>query len=82
MNSLNRHGISVVEVDYVLEHYGDTKEQPPSKRGNNRTMFIGFTLEFRLLEVGVEYFYDQDREHIYHANDARQHFQELLRRVK
>lgn len=70
--SLERHGISQIDSDEVLAS-GIWEEMPPSERSNARLMFIGFTSGGRLLEVGVEYFNDEDREHIFHANDATTH---------
>lgn len=75
--SLNRHGISVYESDEVIAH-GIWFEIEPSERGNNRLMFVGFTAEGRLLEVGIEYFDDEDLEHIFHANDATESYRKLF----
>jgi len=67
--SLKRHKVLHSEVDEVL-FSAIWEEIPPSERGNNRLMFVGFTAEGRLLEIGVEYFDDQDREHVFHAREA------------
>jgi hypothetical protein len=67
--SLERHGISPLDFDEVLA-CGIWDEMAPSQRGNARLMFVGFTSNGRLLEVGVEYFDDEDREHVFHADDA------------
>jgi len=39
-------------------------QKDPSVRGNTRAMIIGWTYEGRILEIGIEYFEDEDREHI------------------
>ncbi len=77
--SLKRHKVSHSEVNEAL-FSAVWEEIPPSDRGNNRLMFVGFTGEGRLLEVGVEYFDDQDREHIFHAREATKASQELFMR--
>ena len=68
-DSLNRHGVSIANVDEVIGT-GIWEELPLSVRGNERLMFIGFTSNGRLLEIGVEYFDDNQIEHVFHADDA------------
>jgi hypothetical protein len=41
-----------------------------SDRGNDRVMIVGWTYAGRVLEIGVEYFDREEREHIFHAMDA------------
>jgi uncharacterized DUF497 family protein len=77
--SLDRHGVSVGDADDVL--MSDTwKEMPPTERGNERLMFVGFTSNGRLIEAGVEYFDDEDREHVFHANDVTDHYKQVFER--
>ncbi len=82
--SLSKHHVSLIEVD-ELATAGNTIEceMPPSNRGNERLMLIGFTNNGRLLEIGIEFFYDEDRMHIFHGNDCNKHYeQEYRRRIK
>lgn len=75
--SLQRHGVTPEEADEVVA-FGKWVEMTPSERGNDQLMFVGFTGEGRLVEVGVEYFDAEDREHIFHADDATQQYARLL----
>ena len=73
--NLKKHRIDRSEVDDIL---GESSisiecELPPSKRGNDRIMLVGFTAQGRLLEVGLEFF--EDRIYVFHANDATKEFQ-------
>lgn len=81
--SLDRHGVSVEDTDEVIEA-GVWKTMIPSKRGNERLMFVGFNANGRLLEVGVEYFDNDDIEYIFHAQDVttryRRVFEKRMRR--
>jgi hypothetical protein len=74
--SLDRHNISRAEADEVLAT-GIWDEMSGSERGNDRLMFVGFTASGRLLEIGVEYFDDEDREHVFHGNDATACYRKL-----
>ncbi len=76
LESLERHGVSPGDVDEAMAT-GIWEELPSSERGNDRLMFIGFTASGRLLEVGVEYF--DDMEHVFHANDATNHYRHIFR---
>jgi uncharacterized DUF497 family protein len=79
--NLARHKVSPMEVDQVADE--DTTIEclvPPSNRGNERLMLVGFTKNYRLLEIGVEFFYYEDRMHIFHANDANKHYQQEYRK--
>ncbi len=67
--SLNRHGIAVEDADEVIGT-GIWEEMTPSKRGNERLMFIGFDANGRLLEIGIEYFDDDNVEYVFHTQDA------------
>jgi hypothetical protein len=77
LESLDRHGVLPEEADDVLAT-GIWEEMPPSERGNERLMFVGFTASGRLLEVGIEYFDHEEREHIFHANDATTYYRKLF----
>jgi uncharacterized DUF497 family protein len=55
----------------------------PSDRGNDRTMIVGWTYSGRIMEIGVEYFESEDREHIFHAMDAGKDYKkEFTKRLK
>ncbi len=77
--SLDRHGISVEDADEVVAT-GIWEELIPSKRGKERLMFVGFTANGRLLEVGVEYFDDSSIEYFFHAQDATTRYRDIFRR--
>ena len=65
------HGVTLEEVDRVLR--SDVTAEfnlPPSRRGHERMMLVGFTNEGRILELGIEFFFDEDRTHVFHADDA------------
>jgi hypothetical protein len=55
-----------------------TVDLEPSLKGNDRVMWIGFTFNLRLLEIGVEYL-PVDQEYVFHAMEAtkrsRQNFE-------
>ena len=70
-DNLAKHGITRQEVDQVLDSRNLTTrvfELQPSRQGNSRVMYVGFTLQAPLLEVGVEYLEESD--HVFHADDA------------
>jgi hypothetical protein len=71
---LKKHRINRSEVDDILDETSVSIEcaLPPSKRGNDRIMLVGFTSLGRLLEIGLEFF--EDSIHVFHANDATQEF--------
>lgn len=74
--SLSRHGVSREDADCVIAT-GWWFEMDRSERGNTRNMFVGFTRDGRLLEVGVEYFENKSQEHVFHADDATKIYREL-----
>jgi uncharacterized DUF497 family protein len=78
------HGVSQSEVDEVLRSDVTAEfDLSPSKRGNERIMLIGFSGDGRFLEIGIEFFLDEDRMHVFHANDAtKQYSAEFEREVK
>lgn len=45
----------------------------PARNGNERAMFVGLTLQGRLIEVGIETISDID-DHVFHALDATQQY--------
>lgn len=70
-SNLAKHGITKEEVKEVFaSDLTFPMDLDPSDRGNNRAMLIGWTQSGRILEIGIEYFDDEDREHIFHAMDA------------
>ena len=69
--NLRKHKVSCSEVKEVLgSDLSFGEDLAPSDFGNDRTMIIGWTFEGRILEVGIEYFENEDREHVFHAMDA------------
>lgn len=54
----------------------------PSNRGNDRAMIIGWTNTGRILEIGIEYFEEESREHVFHGMDAGKSYKkEFLKRL-
>jgi len=79
--SLDKHEVTTEEVDEVLANEPKDEDIEPSARGNARVMFVGFTFEGRLLEVGVEYLPD-GKEHVFHAMDATKAYRALFNKRK
>jgi hypothetical protein len=74
--NLNKHNITRQEVDQVLDSRNLTTQVfnlVPARNGNERVMFVGVTLEGRVLEVGVEAVSDTD-DHVFHAMDATKQY--------
>ncbi len=74
--NLKKHKITRQEVDQVLDSRNLTTrvfELPPARNGNERGMFVGLTLEGRLIEVGIESVSDLD-DHVFHAMDATKQY--------
>lgn len=68
--SLRRHNVSIDEILEVLRSpLTITVDLEPSFNGNDRVMWIGFTCNLRLIEIGMEYL-PCDRERIFHAMDV------------
>jgi hypothetical protein len=70
--------LSTEEIDEVLAD-DDTKDfsLEPSKRGNNRKMFVGPNQKAELCEVGVEFLPDDQGDfdwHIFHADNATRYW--------
>jgi uncharacterized DUF497 family protein len=71
-DNLKKHNVTRQEVDQVLDSRNLTTrvfDLAPARNGNERAMFVGLTLEGRLLEVGVEAISDTD-DHVFHAMNA------------
>jgi hypothetical protein len=77
--SLNRHRVTTADADEVIAT-GTWDELTPSECGNDRLMFVGFTSEGGLLEIGVEYFDNEDIEYVFHASDATRHYRTLFKK--
>lgn len=74
--NLSKHRVTQEEVDQVLDSRNLTTkvfDLVPARNGNERIMFVGFTQEGRLLEIGVEIISDED-EHVFHGMDATKHY--------
>ncbi len=77
--NLRKNRVSPVEFQEVFASYLSFAEDlEPSERGNNRVMIIGWTYSGRILEIGVEYFDAEDREHVFHAMDAGKKYKEAF----
>ncbi|MBX9690255.1 MAG: hypothetical protein K2X27_26315 [Candidatus Obscuribacterales bacterium] len=69
--NLRKHGVSQSEIQEVFaSDLSYAEDLEPSERGNDRAMIIGWTYSGRILEIGIEYFETEDREHVFHAMDA------------
>ena len=74
--NLKKHKVTRQEVDQVLDSRNLTSrvfDLAPARNGNERAMFVGLTLQGRLIEVGVEVVSDMD-DHVFHAMDATQQY--------
>lgn len=74
--NLKKHKVTPQEADQVLDSRNlSTRifDLVPAHNGNERAMFVGLTLEGRLIEVGVEAINDVD-EHVFHAMDATKQY--------
>jgi uncharacterized DUF497 family protein len=81
LGNLRKHNVSCEEVLEVFDCYISFAEDlTPSRRGNDRRLIIGWTDRGRVLEVGVEYFAYENREHVFHAKDACKKFQQEFTR--
>jgi uncharacterized DUF497 family protein len=62
--NLYKHDINHDEILEVFESdLSFAIELRPSDRGNDRAMIVGWTYSRRILEIGIEYFESEDREH-------------------
>lgn len=68
-----------VTADEALEVIEDGEDYPmtPSKRGNDRVMYVGWTSLGRLLEVGVE-FMNKTQMQVFHAMEATKSYRKLF----
>ena len=75
-SNLEKHKVTRQEVDQVLDSRNLTTrvfDLVPARNGNERSMFVGLTLQGRVLEVGIEAVSDTD-EQVFHAMDATQQY--------
>jgi uncharacterized DUF497 family protein len=82
-DNINKNGVTRREIQEVFESdLSIADDLEPSERGNDRAMIIGWTYSGRILEIGIEYFEYEDREHIFHALDAGKDYKKnFLRRL-
>ena len=82
--NLRKNGVSRSEVQEVFaSDLSYANDLAPSDRGNDRVMIIGWTYAGRILEIGVEYYVTEDREHVFHGMDAGKTYRtEFLVRIK
>lgn len=74
--NLRKHNVTPQEADQVLDSRNlSTRifDLAPARNGNERVMFVGFTQEGRLLEIGVEIISDED-EQVFHGLDATKQY--------
>ena len=65
--NLRKNGVSRLEVQEVFaSDLSYAEDLEPSDRGNDRAMVIGWTYTGRILEIGIEYFEIEAREHVFH----------------
>jgi uncharacterized DUF497 family protein len=75
-SNLKKHKVTRHEVDQVLDSRNlSTRvfDLVPARNGNERAMFVGLTMQIRLIEVGVEAISDTN-DHVFHAMDATQQY--------
>ena len=68
--------LSKEQIIEVIDN-GSDFDLAPSQRGNDRLMFVGFTHEGELGEVGVE-FLSETKWHVFHAMPATKPYRELF----
>lgn len=82
-NELAKHNVTQQDVDFVLRSdISIWTAMTPSERGNDRIMFVGFDSNGRLLEVGIEYFDNENLEVVFHAASATPKYRKLFERIK
>ncbi len=81
--NLHKHGVSYAEVQEVFaSELSHAEVLEPSDHGNDRAMIVGWTHSGRVLEIGIEFFEADDREHIFHAMDAGKTYKKnFLKRI-
>ncbi len=68
--NLKKHGVTVDEINEVERSpLTVVIDLEPSLKGNDRVLWIGFTFNLRLLEIGLEYL-PHDNEYVFHTMDA------------
>lgn len=83
VDELAKHNVTPQDADFVLRSEISVWDNiGPSKRGNDRLMFVGLDSSGRLLEVGVEYLDDADQELAFHANDATARYRKMFERAR
>jgi uncharacterized DUF497 family protein len=75
---ITKHGLSRRDVDLALRSEV-WEDMGASKRGNDRIMFVGFSEDGRLIEVGVEYFDKENKEWAFHADLATPKYQKFFK---
>lgn len=69
--NIRKNDVSREEIREVFaSDLSYAEDLAPSDRGNDRAMVIGWTYSGRILEIGIEYFESENREHVFHAMDA------------
>ena len=77
--NLRKHGVSCDEIKEVFgSDLSFAEDLDPSDYGNDRAMIIGWTFAGRILEIGIEYFETEGREHVFHAMDAGKHYKTVF----
>lgn len=70
-DSLKRGKVTPEEcLEVLADPFKTYCDEPLSKRGNPRRLWVGYTLVDRRLELGIEY-RRNGVEHIYHARKAK-----------
>lgn len=82
--NLKKHGISRDEVKEVFaSDLSFAEDLECSDYGNDGAMVIGWTFAGRILEIGIECFEFEGREHVFHAMDAGKRYKkEFLMRCR
>ena len=81
--SLKRHGVSRTDINEVLDVENPTKRNfdlALSLDEDPRTMFVGFNLAGRLLEVGVE-FIGVNYAYLFHAQTVSPKYRKLYKEM-
>jgi uncharacterized DUF497 family protein len=74
--NLKKHNVSPQEARQVLDYRNlstEIFELPPARNGNERRMFVGLTLQARLLEIGVEELSKSD-DYVFHGRNATKQY--------
>jgi hypothetical protein len=79
LSSLRKHSVTISELIEVLAGDPMDFDLPEGLNNSTRVMFVGFTYAGRLLEIGIEYLFDES-EHVFHAMDATRYYREAFGR--